>query len=59
MNGHSLKVIKKTLAAAAKHGFIAVSYDKSTKLYKVEHSMVSQNMTFDELASRAYPVKGQ
>ena len=57
MQGHSLKVIKKTLAAAAKHGFKAVSYDKKTKLYQVEHNMLKQNMTFDQLSSEAYPVR--
>ena len=55
MQGHSLKVIKKTLAAAAKHGFRAISYNKKTKLYQVEYHMNVQHMTFDQLSKEAYP----
>ena len=59
MHGNSLKVIKKTLAAAARNGYIALSYDKSSKLYSVENNMTKQNMTFDEISSKAYPKWGE
>ena len=55
MNGHSLKVIRKTIAAAAKNGYVVLSFDKEFKLYSVEHNMSRQNMTFDQLSSIAFP----
>jgi len=50
----SAKIIKKILAAAAKNGFVAIGYDKSTKLYQVDFGMNRYNMTIDQLYSRAY-----
>ena len=58
MNGHSLKVIKKTLAAAARNGYVALSYDKKSKLYSIESKMTIQHMTFDQVSSLAFPMKG-
>ena len=55
MNGHTLKVIRKTIAAAAKNGYVVLSYNKEFKLYSVEHNMSIQNMTFDQLSSIAFP----
>jgi len=50
----SAKVIKKILMAAAKNGYVAISYDKATKLYIVNHNMTRYNMNIDQLYTRAF-----
>ena len=50
----SLKVIRKILIAAAKNGWVVLSYDKGTKLYKVQKDMNNYNMNIDQLYTRAY-----
>ena len=50
----SAKVIRKVLLAAARNGWVALSYDKATKLYKVEYRMVQYNLNIDQLYTRAY-----
>jgi len=50
----SAKVIKRILAAAAKNGCVALSYDKKTKLYQVRFGMTKQSMTIDQLYTRAF-----
>ena len=54
-NGHSVKVIKKTLAAAAKQGYVVLSYNKEFHMFKVEHQMSIQSMSFDQLSTVAFP----
>ncbi len=55
----TLKVIRKTITVAAKHGWVVLSFDKSTRLYLVEHNMTRVNMSFHDLSDRAYNFSGQ
>jgi hypothetical protein len=50
----SAKIIKKILSAAARNGYVAISYDKRTKLYQVDFEMNRYNMNIDELYTRAF-----
>ena len=50
----NVKLIKRVLSAAAKKGFIAVNYDKSTKLYLVDYQMTRQHLTFEQMYNRAF-----
>jgi hypothetical protein len=49
-----IKAIKKILKVAAKNGWVAMGYDKNTKLYEVQYNSVRYHLNLEQMYNRAY-----